>query len=96
MVGPVAESWDIVGQRRQLAGDEIPEGLATRVNVVAVSVDKIHRHIEHIVDIALEAETALEHERQGAAPVGIGIGPHEAALAEKTGGLSLDKRRVRE
>src|SRR6516162_1621731 len=96
MIGPVAQSWDIVGQHRQLAGDEIPEGLAARVDVASAPVDKIHRHIEHIVDIALEAKTVFEDKRQGPAPVGIGVGPHEAALAEKAGGPSFDKRRVRE
>src|SRR5215469_3428229 len=61
---------------------------------MAVPVDKIHRHIEHIIDIALEAETLFKNKRQGAASVGIGVSPHEAALTEKPGGPSFDKRRV--
>src|SRR4029077_15972514 len=61
---------------------------------MAVPVDKIHRHIEHIIDIALEAETLFKNERQGAASVGIGVSPHEAALTEKPGGPTFDKRGV--
>src|SRR5260370_1368437 len=57
MVGPIADSRDLVGQRRQPAGEEIAERLAAGIDVASVPVDKIHRDIEHIVDIALEAET---------------------------------------
>ena len=96
MVGPVADARDFAGQRRQPAGHEIAERLPARVDVSAVAVNEIHRHVEHVVDIALEPEARLEDERQGAAAVGVGIGPDQAAIAEKAGGPPLDKRRIGE
>src|SRR4029077_1048272 len=74
-------SRDFTRQRRQPSGKEIAKGLAAGIDVASVPVDKVHRHIEQVVDIALETETLLEDEWQGAAPIGVGIGPHEAAMA---------------
>src|SRR6185437_9035334 len=54
------------------------------------------RHIEHVIDIALEAEALLEHEGQHARAVGIDVGPDMAAIAEIARGLALDERRVGE
>jgi hypothetical protein len=54
MVGTLA------GQRRQAAGEEVAEGLAGGVDVAAVAVDEVHRHVEQVVDIALEAHAGLE------------------------------------
>src|ERR1700730_15987309 len=91
MVGPIADSRDLTRKCRQPSGKEIAKGLAARINVMPVAVDKVHRHIEQVVDIALETETLLEDERQGAAPIGVGIGPHDAAMAEEARGPAFNK-----
>ncbi len=96
MVDPVAQARDFAGQHRQPSGHEIAERLPARVDVAAVAVDEIHRHVEHVVDIALEPETRLEDERQGPAAVGVGVGPHLAALAQQARRLALDKGRIGE
>jgi hypothetical protein len=55
--------------------EEVAEAAAAGVDVAAVAVDEVHRHVEHVVDIALEAEAVLEHEVEHAGAVGIGVGP---------------------
>ena len=69
MVGPVADQRQFAGQGRQPAGEKIAERLAAGVDVGAVPVNEVHRHIEHIVDIALEPEAILEDEGQDAGAV---------------------------
>jgi len=89
MVGPVAYARDVIGQHRQLAGNEISERQPARVDVSSISVNEIHRHIEHVVNVTLEPEARLEDKGQGTAPVRVGIGPDVAAVAEKAGGAAL-------
>ena len=95
MVGPVADTRDIVGYGRQPAGHEIPERLAAGIDVPAVPVHEVHRDIQHVVDVTLKPKTRLEDEGQGTATVRVGIGPDVAAIAEEPGWPSFDKRRVR-
>ena len=90
MVGHLAR------QRRQPAVEEIAKALAARVDVAAVAIDEVHRHVERIVDVALEAHAVLEHERQHAAAIGIGVGPDVAAIAEEAVRPALGERRVGE
>src|SRR5215831_18038787 len=96
MIRPVAYTWDVIGKRRQLAGNEVSKREPTRIDVSSVPVDEVHRNIEHIVGVTLEAETRFKDKRQGAAAVRIGIGPYMAAVAEKTRRPSVDERRVGE
>src|SRR5262245_37568963 len=60
MVAPVLEGWPLAGQLRQLARHELAKTFARAVDVAPISCHEIHRHIERIVDIALEAESRLE------------------------------------
>jgi hypothetical protein len=96
MVGPVADTRDVIGQRRQLAGHEIPKRLPARIDVSSVAVHEIHRHIEHVIDITFEPEARIEDKRQRATAVSVGIGPDVAAMTEQAGGSALDKRRIGE
>ena len=96
VVGPVVDRRQLARPRRQLALEEILEVLARGIDVLAVAIDEVHRHVQHVVDIALEAEAVLEHEGQHAAAVGIGVGPDVAAIALEAHGLAFDERRVGE
>ncbi len=75
MIRPVIHGRAFTGQNIKFAIHEITERLARRIDVFAVAIDEIHRHIEHVVDIAFKAKTVLEHERQHATTIRIGIGP---------------------
>src|SRR3546814_7343063 len=68
----------------QPAIQEVPEALARRVDIAAVAVDEIHRHIERIVGIAFIAEAVLEHEGQHAGAAGVGVRPDMAAIDRKS------------
>ena len=96
VIGPVAQGRLLARSRRQLALQEIAEALPRSIDVLAVAIDEVHRHIEHVVGIALEAEAVLEHEGQHATTVGIGVGPDVAAVALEARLLALLERRVGE
>ena len=96
MVGPVGEPRLLARQLRQLAVEEVAEALAGDVDVLAVAVDEVHRHIEHVVAVALVAEAVLEHERQHAGAVGVGVVPDVAAEALVAVGLAFGERRIGE
>src|SRR3546814_6736583 len=66
MVVPVGKAWLLARQRGKIALQEVAEALPRGVDIFAVAKDEIHRHIEHIVDIAFIAETLVEHEGQHA------------------------------
>ncbi len=84
------------GKLRQFAVEEGAEALARDVDVLAVAVDEVHRHIERIVEVALVSEAVLEHEGQHAGAVGVGVFPDVAAEAAVAVGLALGQRRVGE
>ena len=96
MVGPVGERRRLARQRRQPAGHEIAEGLAAGVQIAAAAIDEIHRHVENVVDPALEAEAVLEREGQHAGAVRVGIGPDMGAPAFEAVRLALGEGRVGE
>src|SRR5215469_7007111 len=96
MVGPIADTRHVVGQRRQPAGHKIAERFSARVDISTGPVHKIHWNIEHIVDVTLEAEARLKDKGQRAAAVWVGISPDMAAIAEKPARSPLDKGRVGE
>src|SRR3546814_16369683 len=77
----------------KLALQEIAEALPRGVDIFAVAEDEIHRHAQHIVDIAFIAETLFEHEGQHAGARGVGVGPDMAAVRHIAVGLALGKRR---
>src|SRR5438876_12431117 len=96
MIGPIPDARDLPRQRGQIPGQEITERLAARINVLAAPINEIHRDVEHVVDVALEPDTRLEHKGQCAAAVRVSIGPDNAAGAEDLGGPSLDTWRISE
>src|SRR5690606_21478053 len=66
------------------------------VDVPALAEHEVHRHVEHVVDIALVAEAVLEHERQHSGAVRVGVGPDVAAVGKEPVGLALGERRIGE
>src|SRR5512132_46673 len=92
MVRPVADRRDLTGKTGQPTSHELAEGLPGDVDVAAVAVDEVHRHIEHPVDIALEAEAVLEDEGGDAGPVRVGIGPDDAAERQVPRWLAVAER----
>ena len=76
MIIPVADRWLLAGIDIQIAIQKIPEILASRIDVFAIAIDKIHRHVEHIVCIAFIAKAIFKYEGQHAGARGIGIGPN--------------------
>ena len=93
--GKAVVRWSVQSPRRGIApgnAGSLPamksrNDWPARIDVAAVAIDEIHRHVEHVLDIALEPEARLEHERQHAAAVGIDVGPDVAAIAESPDGL---------
>ena len=77
---------------REFASHEVPERRAGNVDVAAVAINKIHRHIESVVGVALIAHAPFEGEGQHAGAALVGIEPDFAAHRLKTVGLSLSER----
>ena len=96
MVGPVRGGRLLAGQGREPPLEKIAERLPAGVEVLAVAIDEVHGHVEHVVGVALEAHAVLEHEGQHAAAVRVGVGPEMAAVAEEAVRLALGEGRVRE
>ena len=80
MIGPIVEGRIFARKPIETAGNEILERRAGNINVAAVAVDEIHRHIERVVDIALEPHASLEHEGKIAGAVGVGVAPDLGAI----------------
>ena len=89
MVGPVVDDRSLTLQRRQASAEKIAEALPGGIDVATVAIDKVHRHVEHVIDIALEAEAILEDKIKQAGTIRIGIGPDLRAKALETVGLAV-------
>ena len=84
------------GSCGQASGHEIGERGAGDIDVAAVAVDEIHRHRERVVDVARKAHARLEHERDHARAIAVGVAPHLAAHGEEAVGLALGEGRAGE
>ena len=81
VVGEIAQRRLGAGQVVQPPVHEVAEPAAGHVDVVAVSIDEIHRHVVHQPGgILLEAESILEHHRRDAGAVVVGVGPDKGAV----------------
>ena len=96
MVRPVRDGRALAGQRVELARHQIAERLAGDVDVFVAALDEIHRHVERVVDPALEAHARLERPRQHAGARVVGVAPDFRAEREKAVGLAFGERRVGE
>ena len=96
MIGPIRQGRHLTRQGGQFAVQEIAERLAQRVDVFAVAIDEIHRHIQGVIDIAFEPHAVLEHKGQHAGARVIQMFPDVAAPAFHAIGLAIQKRRIRE
>ena len=96
MVLPVGLGRLLARQDGEFAAEEVAERQAGGVDVAAVAVDEVHRHIEHVVGVALVAEAVLEDEGQHAGALRVGVRPDVAAIGEHAVGLALGKGRVGE
>ena len=78
VVGPIGQRRLLPRQSGQFALQEIAERLTQRVDVCAVAVDEIHRHVQNPIDIALKAHALLKRPRQHASAGRIQIAPDAA------------------
>ena len=82
---------------RQPPRHEVAERGAGNIDVAAIAVDEIHRHVvDQPFDIALEAEAGLEHDRGNAGPVVVGVGPDMRAVGQEAVRPALGEGRVGE
>ena len=79
-------------EARQLAGEEVAEGLARDVMVDPVAVDEIHRNIEGVVDVTLESHAVLEDPWQHAGAGIVDVGPDVATIGKKAVRAPFPKR----
>ena len=64
--------------------------------IAVAALDEIHRHVERVVDIALEAHAGLERERQHAGAVVVGVAPDFRAERQEAVRLAFGERRIGE
>src|SRR5579883_136582 len=96
MIAPIADRRPFARKTGETAREEIAEGLPGDIDIAAVAVDEVHGNVEHVIDIALEAEPGFEDEGQQPGAVGVGVRPDMAAIAEIAARLAFDERRVGE
>ena len=96
VVGPIGQGRPRAGQRLETAGEEILEIGASDIAIILAALDEIHRHVEGIVDIALEAHAVLEDERQHAGAIVIGRAPDRGALRQVAVQAPVGERRIGE
>src|SRR3546814_15457906 len=96
MIEPVAARRRLPFKTAQFPDHEIAERLASHVDIAPVAIDKIHRHIERIIDILFKAEAAFKDERDHAGPRSVRIRPEMRAVGNKAVGLSFRERRIGE
>ena len=96
VVVPVLQGRILAGQGGQFAGLEIAERLARGVDIMAVALGEIHRRVQRIVGVALEAEPFLEHEAQHARAIGVGVCPDIGPRRQEAVGAALGERRAGE
>ena len=96
MIDPVTRGRQFARQNRKLTLQKVAEAEPRRVDIFAVAIDKVHRHIEHVLGIALVPEPVFEHEAEHPGAGRVGVGPDVAAVGEVAVGLALGKRRIGE
>ena len=96
VVRPVGQGRALARQARKPALEQIAKRLPGHIDVLVAALDEVHRHVERIVDPALETHAGLERPGQHAAAVGIGVAPDFRAEREKAVWLSFGEGRVRE
>ena len=95
MVRPIGNGRAHPWHAGQLARHQVAERLAGDVDIALAVLDEIHRHVERVIDPALEAHAGLERPRQHARAIGIGVAPDFRAEGKKAVGLSFGERRIR-
>jgi hypothetical protein len=70
----------------------IAERFSGDIDVAVAALDEIHRHVEHVIDIALETHAWLEHPRQHAGARIVGVTPNLGAERQKAVRLAFGKR----
>jgi hypothetical protein len=96
VIGPIRHLRLDVRHFGDFVRQEIAKTPARQIDVFAVAIDEIHRHIEHVIDIALEAHAGLEHPRQHAGAVVVDIGPDLGAIGQEPVVLAFAERRIGE
>ena len=89
VIDPVGQRRAQVAVARQLAGEQVAERQPRHVDILVLALDEIHRHVERVVDIALEAHAVLERERQHAGALVVGVAPDLRAERQEAVRLAL-------
>src|SRR3546814_19553115 len=84
----------LAGQDRQFALQEITERQPGGVDIAALAIDDVHRHIEHIVGVAFIAEALFENEREHHQWRRIGVRPESEAVRERSEARRVGKECV--
>ena len=96
MIGPVGHRGEFARQLRQPPGQQVAERGPGDIVIDVAALDEIERHVQRVIDIALEAHAGLEGERQHAGAVGIRIGPDLRAHRQEAVGLAVGEGRIGE
>ena len=96
VVAEVAQRGRTADDVLQAAGHVGAERLPGHVLVGAAALDEVHRHVQQPLDVALEAEPLLEHQRRHPGPGVVHVRPHPGAAGQQAARLALDERRVGE
>ena len=91
MVCPIRHGRVLARQLSELAREQIPKARAAHVVIVLAAFDEIHRHIERVIDVALESHAVLECKGQHAGTGAISMAPDFRAHRQKTVRLPIGK-----
>ena len=80
MIVPITHRWFLIWIGGEISSDEVFEIKTRSIDIFAVAVDEIHRHIEHIIGVAFIAKAIFKHEGQHARARRISVGPDMAAI----------------
>ncbi len=83
VVGPVLQRRPLARHVLQLAGREGAERAAREVDVPALALGEVHRHVQRPRRVGFESEAVLEDEVEQARAVRICVGPDVGAGAEE-------------
>ena len=96
MIRPVGQERPLARQGGQAAVEEVAEALAQGIDIGPVSIDEVHRHVERVIDPALEAEAFLEDEGQHPRAIRIEVTPDAGAMGQDAGRPALEEGGVGE
>ena len=96
VVGPIGDGRALARQRGEPAFEQVAEARAGDVVIDLAALDEIERHVERVVDVALEAHARREGESEHAGARRVGVAPDFRAGGEKAVERAVGERRIGE